>query len=187
MDTDTTKGMIKMYNAEVLSKFPVIQHFPFGSLFSWDRDPHATYTPPSAHTLSQPTKIDHGSAPVSSHASAVRDSLQERTAVPWLNSRMTPRVDALNDMSSTQVPWLAGRQATTTSSSSSLLSTSLASETLNRTLATGRQTSTSTQHGIPPDAGTQGISCTKAPWMKSDDRDVDLQSIPPSTKAPWTK
>jgi serine/threonine-protein phosphatase 2A activator len=51
-----TQGMIKMYNAEVLSKFPVVQHFPFGSLFLWDPDPTAVVSRDSAHIASQPQK-----------------------------------------------------------------------------------------------------------------------------------
>ncbi len=47
------KGMIKMYNAEVLSKFPVVQHFPFGSLFKWEKDPEAKAPPPTTHSTSQ--------------------------------------------------------------------------------------------------------------------------------------
>ncbi|KAL5621897.1 hypothetical protein BROUX41_005842 [Berkeleyomyces rouxiae] len=49
------KGMLKMFNAEVLAKFPVVQHFRFGALFAWAPDPH-TVAPPvnSVHLRNQP-------------------------------------------------------------------------------------------------------------------------------------
>lgn len=73
-----------MYNAEVLSKFPVVQHFPFGSLFCWEKDPAAIPIAASIHTSNQPTKsvstAQSRNAPL---RDPLRDPMQEGTKAPW--------------------------------------------------------------------------------------------------------
>jgi serine/threonine-protein phosphatase 2A activator len=67
-----------MYNAEVLSKFPVVQHFPFGSLFSWEQDINASPQTQSVHTMSQPTGSSR-----SAGAQMVRPPPAGGTNAPW--------------------------------------------------------------------------------------------------------
>jgi serine/threonine-protein phosphatase 2A activator len=70
--------MLKMYNAEVLSKFPVVQHFPFGSIFVWERDPTAAAIAQSVHTANQPSKT---AAPTARpQAPPLRDPMSETTS-----------------------------------------------------------------------------------------------------------
>jgi serine/threonine-protein phosphatase 2A activator len=99
-----------MYNAEVLSKFPVVQHFPFGSLFSWNQDPLATQVAASVHTASQPS-----SHPSASNAPMISRSQQETTRVPWAvhsgpvsAATAAPWANAkpqLNNEQATRAPW----------------------------------------------------------------------------------
>ncbi|KAM0331415.1 hypothetical protein ACHAQA_003088 [Verticillium albo-atrum] len=74
------KGMLKMFAAEVLAKFPVVQHFPFGALFAWERDPEAGPPVASVHLAHQPPMAAPGAgtgAGVGAGAGPIG------TAAPW--------------------------------------------------------------------------------------------------------
>ena len=101
------KGMLKMYNAEVLSKFPVVQHFRFGSLFSWERDPNAVAPPASVHASNQPLKTKTSSA--TQYPTRTPRPSQAGTAAPWASKSSSgcnpPQAQVSQPLAATKAPW----------------------------------------------------------------------------------
>ena len=168
------KGMLKMYNAEVLSKFPVVQHFRFGTLFSWERDPNAVAPPVSAHSSSQPSSTDM--ATTNQFPMRAPPPTQAGVAAPWATK-------APDSSAGTKAPWgVSATDASATATASSA-----------QKLRPTRDAGSAMPRHVPPRATrSNGRLDQVRAHSNTQDKEALPQEregamLPPMTKAPWAK
>ena len=197
------KGMLKMYNAEVLSKFPVVQHFRFGSLFSFDPDPDATRPPASVHAANQPVRDGFASAaaekvaapratptqaPWQNQATSM-PSIHTGTAAPWPSRTPNPSIGTAAPWASKATTMIDPAEGTTAPRASSKGTPSSAVESGTVAPGASRQSVLPSTEIFPKaNPRESGVlrSCTRIPPKAASD-DAAVQTMPPPTRAPWAK
>lgn len=161
-----------MFNAEVLSKFPVVQHFPFGSLFSWGTDPNASTPQQSIHMANQPmAAAATGATPPPSQPGG--------TAAPWAQANRMP--GSSSQPAATAAPWSQATRMPGPIGPGIPYSRVPDRERSSTTTTQARGPQENAESGLPQDLvpnldsvrptgprGTAGaqVSVTKAPWAK---------------------
>ena len=199
------KGMLKMYDAEVLSKFPVVQHFRFGSLFSFDPDPNAPPPPASVHAANQPVRDGLASSAAEKVAAPRAPPTQApwqnqassgpspNTAAPWANTTPNPAIG-------TAAPWATGPSTMLDPGESTAAPRSRPSSKGTPSSAAESGTVAPWASRQPPaeklpqagsrEAGIARSSTRMSPTTVNNDATAtaaNTQTMLPPTRAPWAK
>ena len=166
-----------MYNAEVLSKFPVVQHFRFGSLFSWNLDPSTQPPPSSAHASSQPDSRLPSNTESPSALTNTRSPLLIASPVEQFPGHHNTPAQGINASFNGLTP--AAAPCARTVHTASCRPQLDKSSNRRQLLLVGAQKRTVALPNPSVDVGQTSAGALTEPMVASE--------MPPPTKAPWSK